>query len=263
MTAPAAGDPPRIGPGLEGLAVLLPDLVAWLMKRHGVTRADAWGRVLDTFEGAAPCVVYCLPPGAADYGKPIERAEWFATASGAPGPAGGRRVVYGIDSHGDRIYTPPRPQARSLGHGPAGFAAWLRGVLKGANFDPSGDYTAGLAVAESEARRLWGWGTVSTADHAADVPTDWAGLVKSVKGRRKGALWSDGERAILRAEFIRLNGWKRADDGTTWVKDSGVQKAMAQELEMSRQSLDRHLGNVPDHAAAAFSATARALTGTR
>lgn len=259
MTVPAVVDPPRIGPGLEGRAVYLAHVVDWLMGRHEVSREAAWGRVLEALAGPAPCAVYGMPAGATGYGQPFVRDEWFATIDGAPRPAGGRRIL----SRGIGCDTPKHAQATSLGPGYTGFVAWLRGVVKSANFDASTGYAARLAVAESEARRLWGWGVEAVATPVADAPTDWDGLVASFKGRRKGAPWSDTERAILRAGFNLRNGWRHSDDGRTWVKDSAVQEAMARELGMHRQALDRHLGDGPDTAASAFSAMGNTLTGTR
>lgn len=267
MTAPAAVDPPRIGPGSEGRAVYLVHVVAWLMQRDELARDDAWRRVLDAISGPAPCTVYHLPPGGSGYAVPMVRDEWFATASGAPGRAGGGRVFSrGIDSHGVRIHTPPPPAAVSLGRGPTGLAAWMRAELRHSGVDAATGHAVGLAagfaVAEGEARRLWGWGAETDAPPAKEVPTNLEGLVASFKDRRKGAPWTDGERAILRAEFHRLGGWRRADDGT-WAKVSAVQVEMAQKLGMSRQALDRHLGKSPDHAASAFASMGTTLTGTR
>lgn len=132
------------------------------------------------------------------------------------------------------------------------FATWLHA---------QGEAPSKHAAAWFEVRGV-AWPPVAEA--GSSEPTDWAGMVESFKNRRKGATWSDAERTILQVEFSKRCGWKRADDGTTWIKDSGVQKAMAKELKgMGRSSLDRHLGDGPNQSAAAFTDMANAFTGTR
>ena len=106
------------------------------------------------------------------------------------------------------------------------------------------------------------WPPVLAVD--ADTVADWPGLVVLVKNRKKGTRWTEGEVAILRAEFARRGGWSREAEGQPWVKNSSVQSDMATELGFSaRSALDRHLGDGPDRGAAVMSSAVGALTGTR
>lgn len=134
---------------------------------------------------------------------------------------------------------------------PQDFATWLHAQ----------DEAPSVHIAAWFEARGVAWPPVAGA--VSEAPADWEGLVESFKTRKKGRPWSDDERAILRAEFSRRNGWRRADDGATCSRDSGVQEAIAQELGMKRQALDRHLGDGPDHGASAFSSLANAFTGKR
>lgn len=106
------------------------------------------------------------------------------------------------------------------------------------------------------------WPPVLAVD--ADTVADWPGLVALVKSRKKGTRWTEGEVAILRAEFARRGGWSREADGQPWVKNSSIQSDMATELGFAaRSALDRHLGDGPDRGAAVMSSAVGALTGTR
>ena len=106
------------------------------------------------------------------------------------------------------------------------------------------------------------WPPVLAVD--ADTVADWPGLVALVKSRKKGTRWTEGEVAILRAEFARRGGWSREANGQPWVKNSSIQSDMATELGFSaRSALDRHLGDGPDRGAAVMSSAVGALTGTR
>lgn len=98
------------------------------------------------------------------------------------------------------------------------------------------------------------WPPVAVAAPVADTPLDWPGMVEAFKTRRKGQPWSPEEVGLLRAEFQKRGGWRKSDNGKTWSKAADVQEAMAGELGMKRQALDRHLGANPDHGQAAFGA---------
>lgn len=134
----------RIKAGPGGGAVRLAALVRDLMERHQMARAEAVKGLLlkpltppvdSPFGEFNPPALYLLQPGG--NALPLGDREWFATVSGAPGPAGGRCVF----SRGIGCDAPQRAQAASLGLEFTGFVAWLRGVIKGANFDPTGAYS--------------------------------------------------------------------------------------------------------------------------
>ena len=148
---------PRIGPGLEGRAVRLSALAQWLANRDDLALQDAWGRLLNDLARLEPGAVHWLALDSEGYGQPLPvHDEWFATNNGAPGFANGGRVF----SRGIGRYTPPPDPAPSLGRGAEGFASWLRWRT---------DLRPFLIVAESVARRLWGWG-VEAAPVLALVP---------------------------------------------------------------------------------------------
>ena len=244
---------PRIKAGPDGKAVRLADLAQWLMVLHELSRQDAWGRILEAIAGPAPCLVYVLVNPDTGYAEPVPvREEWFDSADGSPGLYDRRALSAGFFSDGTRRPLPPLKPLPSVGRGHEGFVAWLKNQIKRG---------AALAVAESEARRLWGWGpeAAPVVDAEPDAPLDWAGMVNAFPKRRKGQPWSAEEKSILRDEFQKRGGWKRAKDGGAWSKDSAVQSALAAQLGMKRPALDKHLDNGPDHSRMAFGAMRGAL----
>lgn len=239
----------RIGPGPEGRAVRLGALAQWLANRDDLAPQDAWGRLFNDLARLEPGAVHWLAHDSEGYGQPLPvRDEWFATSDGAPGFANGRRVF----SRGIGRYTPPPAPATCLGPGAVGLVAWLRCRT---------DLRPGLIVAESVARRLWGWGEVAVP--VPDVLSSMDGLKARLEGRRKGAPWQGDEVAFLRAEFQRLGGWRTGDGGKTWSKVTSVQTELAKKLGRERPALDRHLEGGPDQGAAAFQAVSGVLSGTR
>ena len=134
----------------------------------------------------------------------------------------------------------------------AAFATWLH-----AQGEAPSQHIAAWFTSQGVA-----WPPVLAVD--ADTVADWPGLVVLVKNRKKGTRWTEGEVAILRAEFERRGGWNREADGQPWVKNSSIQSDMATELGFSaRSALDRHLGDGPDRGSAVMSSAVGALTGTR
>lgn len=240
---------PRIGSGPDGRAVHLNTVAKWLAERDDLAPDDAYGRLLDTLARLEPGAVHWLANDSEGYGQPLPvRDEWFATSDGAPGFANGRRVI----SRGIGRHTPPPVPAPSLSRGAEGFASWLRWRT---------DLRPFLIVAESVARRLWGWGEVAVP--VPDVLASMDGLKARLEGRRKGAPWQGDEVAFLRAEFQRLGGWRTGDGGKTWSKVTSVQTELAKKLGRKRPALDRHLEGGPDRGAAAFQAVSGVLSGTR
>ena len=143
-------------------------------------------------------------------------------------------------------------ETRFFSIAPGDFAAWLHA----AHEEPSAPIAVWFEV------RGVAWPPVLAVD--ADTVADWPGLVALVKSRKKGTRWTEGEVAILRAEFARRGGWSREADGQPWVKNSSIQSDMATELGFAaRSALDRHLGDGPDRGAAVMSSAVGALTGTR
>lgn len=207
---------PRIGPGLEGRAVRLSALAQWLANRDDLAPQDAWGRLLNDLARLEPGAVRWLALDSEGYGQPLPvHDEWFATNNGAPGFANGRRVF----SRGIGRYTPPPDPAPSLGRGAEGFASWLRWRT---------DLRPFLIVAESVARRLWGWGADSALS-AAVVPlalaaqlSDWERLIAE-RNAADRFLWTQAHALVIQAEETR----RKAIKGT-----KGVRAAMA--VEMSK-----------------------------
>lgn len=118
-----------------------------------------------------------------------------------------------------------------------------------------------VAVRLTDAARIWGYGA-DWLPATVTEPTTFDELVAAVRGRRKGTPWSETEKALLRAEFQQRNGWRQI--GSTWGKDSGVQTALAKELDLSaRTALDRHLGDGPDAGATVAASWAGALISKR
>ena len=193
---------PRIGPGPEGRAVYLETVAQWLAERDDLSLREAWDRLLDGLAVLDPWPVHWLKKGDVGYGQLMQvRDEWFATHTGAHGPAG-RHYNPGFGKH-----APPPPPAPCLGRGTSGFVAWLR---KGFGSD---DMQL-LILAESEARRLWGWGSgvavvaVAASLELEDVET-WPQLVEwrlaNVNPKNKrGPDWGRGagkQLRILEAEL--------------------------------------------------------------
>lgn len=154
----------RIASGAEGKAVRLAVLVRWWMVKEQTVRADAIERFfLPALERMAP-QLYFLQPGG--FARPFGDIEWFATSTGAAGPAPGLRWRLG-----ER-----RPMAQSLGSGLAGLIAWIRGVWANprnadAMLDDEAARAAYLAVSVADARRCWGWGATVEAAQAGTAQT--------------------------------------------------------------------------------------------
>lgn len=221
---------PRIGPGLEGRAVRLSALAQWLANRDDLAPQDAWGRLFNDLARLEPGAVHWLALDSEGYGQPLPaHDEWFATNNGAPGFANGRRVF----SRGIGRYTPPPDPAPSLGRGAEGFASWLRWRTGLRPF---------LIVAESVARRLWGWGVEAQGTPVTDVPVLAAGDVTDLESL-----------ARYRAQFAecapqRRPPWTPEHTAIVWaaVKELGRGGAgkVAGKLGMSPQNvrdlLQRH-----------------------
>ena len=229
---------PRIGPGLEGRAVRLSALAQWLANRDDIAPQDAWGRLFNDLARLEPGAVRWLALDSEGYGQPLPvHDEWFATNNGAPGFANGRRVF----SRGIGRYTPPPDPAPSLGRGAEGFASWLRWCTELRPF---------LIVAESVARRLWGWGSgAAHADGAAQVSpfplADFDALATYRKAQKaanvaagkrdKTIPWTDGNQLdLLRGEYARLGGHPGA--AVSIAKDLGTtRQAVVAALKKERK----------------------------
>ena len=278
-TAPAL-DRPRIGPGHEGRAVHLAEVAAWLMERHELPRKDALARVLEHLDGPARCIVYS-PAKDGGYAQPVPvDRQWFATPDGNQESSrpGRRYLSLGIELDGPTRgrAAPPPAEPAYLGAGIVGFVEWLRGWA--AALAQSGDLRAssGLAswfvVAESEARRLWGWEpetapapvpavVVSAVPSAAPVPTvltaddvkDYATLcqfMQSYKGKKgyERPLWRDEWVAGARAEVkARGRGGKAAVARELGISPYGL----AQVFERHPEPKGTHFDGLGDRSKAA------------
>ena len=232
MTEPRNPAPPddsafgvlRIKAGQGGGAVRLATLVRDLMKRHQMARADAVLTYLlpPLSESNAP-VLYLLQPGG--NAQPLVDREWFDTGSSNQEQGRGLRSG-GIAGGGfTRALV-----GRSLGRGLVGAVAWLKGVWGNPlNADAScmdglslAVVAPRLAVSESDAVEVWGWGSAAAhADDAAPVSlfplADFDALVSYRKAQKaanvavgkpdKTIPWTDGNQLdLLRGEYARLGG---------------------------------------------------------
>lgn len=232
MTEPRNPAPPddsafgvlRIKAGPGGGAVRLATLVRDLMARHQMARAEAvLTHLLPPMSKPNAPALYLLQPGG--NAQPLGEREWFATGSG--NQEQGRRVRSGgiVDGSFTRA-----PVGQSLGRGLVGAVAWLKGVWGNPvnadavcmdALDLAADASR-LAVSESDAAEVWGWGSAAAhTDDAAPVSpfplADFDALVTYRKAQKAANLaagkpdktipWTDGNQLeLLRGEYARRGG---------------------------------------------------------
>ena len=186
--------------------------------------------------------LYLLQPGG--NAQPLGEREWFATGSG------NQEQVRGVRSGGIAGGGFTRVLAgQSLGRGLVGAVAWLKGVWGNpVNADAVcmdaldlAAHASRLAVSESDAAEVWGWGSAAAhADDAAPVSpfplADFDALVTYRKAQKaanvaadkpdKTIPWTDGNQLdLLRVEYARLGG------------HSGAAVAIAKALGTTRQAV--------------------------
>lgn len=145
-------------------------------------------------------------------------------------------------------------------------ASWGRSPRSTTARDPM-DYgqAFGVAVRVSDAGALWGWGVAKGADAAVSAPlVTVADLRKRLESRRKGAPWQEDEKACVRTLFQRRGGWKKPSSGGAYTANAKVMTALAEELDLGRNALKRHLvDGPPDAGSAAFQQATNAFTRPR
>lgn len=233
-------DCPRVEAGANGRAVRLGELIAWVTACDDCAIVDAAERVLLALGKPVPCEVYNdAQNGGYAVRIPIDK-EWFATRDGHQLKP--RYLSNGIGL-GRRDVT---KYARSLGHGWAGFTAWLMEMLSDTlkAKHESRDVLPWCVVLQSDARSRLGWvdaaatlvadgvAAPAAAITAEDV-TDWRTLVLY---RMQFAHLEAQKRSAWLPEHVAILAGQLHEEHQTG-KGKGALGRLAKDVGTSRQAL--------------------------
>lgn len=232
-----SSDIPRIGKGVEGRAVRLGEVIGWIAAREEMPKGDAIDYAMQVLCGPESCTLYLIHVEGCS-GKPLNvNVEWFASHNGKEdGHTGGRRILSrGLDPRGVPYPLPKPPSAPALGYGMEGFTKWLRAhFLAALKANQQIEQAVPWAViAQTDARRLFGWSPPEEAASAAPVPAPAPAAVPAVLTRED--VTSPETLDQFMQQFAHLTGRESSYKRPKWTPE--IRKHLPGALQLKLEQL--------------------------